>query len=150
MSSEDDRKQRMARRGSVMLAAITQSALKLNDMAARAKKVVEEKRRRAEFAMITSSAERWTWITDEKEGFIPAKILKEHPDGSLDVEFGVGRSVKTVKGDQIGPPIVRLGEVKSHVDGQCAGELAGRRLSAHRGLTANLPKQPRCRHGAHG
>jgi hypothetical protein len=123
--ADDDRKARMARRGSSMLTAITKSAVKLTDMAGRAKKVVEEKRRRAEFALIASTSEKWNWITDDKEGFVPAKVLKENPDGSMEVEFGVSRSVKTVKKTELGPPIVRLAEIKNHVDGEKRGQAAG-------------------------
>jgi len=123
--ADDERKARMARRGSSMLTAITKSAVKLTDMAGRAKKVVEEKRRRAEFALIASTSEKWNWITDDKEGFVPAKVLKENPDGSMEVEFGVSRSVKTVKKTELGPPIVRLAEIKNHVDGEGCGQAAG-------------------------
>lgn len=87
-------------------------------MAGRAKKVVEEKRRRAEFALIASTSERWYWIPDDKEGFVPAKVLKENPDGSMEVEFGVARTVKVVKQTELGPPIIRLAEIKNHVDGE--------------------------------
>lgn len=109
---------RGARRASNMLQALRQSAEKLTDMAGRAKKVVEEKRRRAEFALIASTSERWYWIPDDKEGFVPAKVLKENPDGSMEVEFGVARTVKVVKQAELGPPIVRLAEIKNHVDGE--------------------------------
>jgi myosin heavy subunit len=99
-----------------MLTALTMSAVRLTDMAGRAKKVVEEKRRRAEFALIASTSEKWNWITDDKEGFIPAKVLKENPDGSMEVEYGVSRSVKVVKKNEQGPPIVRVAEIKNHFD----------------------------------
>ena len=103
-----------------MLEAMAKAAVKLTDMANRAKKVVEEKKRRAQFAIIASTTEKWTWITDEKEGFVPAKILKENPDGSMEVEYGTTRSVKTISKKEVGPPIVRLAEVKNHVEGASA------------------------------
>lgn len=117
--SAEDRRARMARRGSSMLTALTLSAVKLTDMAGRAKKVVEEKRRRAEFALIANTSERWTWITDDKEGFVPAKVLREagpanDPAAALEVEYGVSRSVKTVPRAQLGPAIVRIAELRQH------------------------------------
>ena len=109
-----------------MLEAMAKAAVKLTDMASRAKKVMEEKKRRAQFAVIASTSEKWTWITDEKEGFLPAKILKEHADGSMDVEFGTSRSVKTITKKEVGPPIVRLAEVKNHVEGASVARLPPR------------------------
>ena len=86
-------------------------------MAGRAKKVIDEKKRRAQFAVIANTSEKWTWITDEKEGFVPAKVLKELPDGSVEVEYGVARAVKVISKKELGPPIVRLAEIKNHVEG---------------------------------
>jgi hypothetical protein len=107
---------RAARRGTLMLSAVSKAASKLGHAADRAKKVVEERKRRAEFAIISSSAERWQWITDPVEAFVAARILKDNPDGSTEVEFGVGRAIKTVKKTELGPPIVRMEELKNPVD----------------------------------
>jgi|APCry1669190288_1035285.scaffolds.fasta_scaffold39912_1 Myosin N-terminal SH3-like domain len=74
--------------------------------------------RRAEFALMASSTERWIWVTDPEQAFVPAKILKENADGSMEVEVGVSRTVKVVKKAEIGPYITRLAELKNHVDGK--------------------------------
>lgn len=119
----DERSLRMARRGSTMLPTLAKVAKavvatnRMQGMAERTSKLNEEKRRRAEFAMIASTSEQWTWLPDEKDGFIPAKILKTNPDGSVEAEYGPSRAVKTFKKTELGPPIIRIGEVRHHVDG---------------------------------
>jgi len=110
---------RAARRGSTMLMAVTKATLavtRMKDTVERANKLQEEKRRRAEFAMIVSTTEKWIWVTDEKDGYVPAKVLKENPDGSIEGEFGVARTVKVFGKKELGPPIVRINEVRNHVD----------------------------------
>jgi len=117
----------MARRGSTMLSVIGKTAVKMTEAAARARDRIAEKsateeaaaRRRAEFAIMASSTERWIWLTDEKEGYVHAKVLKEHADGGMDVEVGAARIVKTAKKAELGPWIVRMAELKNHVDGKC-------------------------------
>lgn len=118
-----------ARRGSSMLTVLTNSTAKLSAAAYRARMAVaekskaddearaEERRRRAEFALMASTTEKWIWLKDEREGYVAAKVLKENPDGSADVEFGTSRTIKTAKKAELGPFIVRMAELKNHVDG---------------------------------
>jgi hypothetical protein len=79
---------------------------------------VKKAKRRAEFAIFADSSERWIWVKDEKEAFLPAKILKENPDGSKEVEMNVTNAIKVVRSDNLGPPITRLAELKNNVDGK--------------------------------
>ena len=120
-SNVDDRLLRSARRGSTMLTKLTNAtvaSIRMQGMADRSAKSAEEKRRRAEFAIMASSSEKWVWVVDDKEGYLPAKVLEEKPDGSLQVELGATRVLKAVKKSEIGPVIARLAEVKNHVDGE--------------------------------
>jgi hypothetical protein len=145
--SAEEKKMRAARRGSSMLTALTKAtvaSIRMQNLADRANKTLDEKRRRAEFAMIAATSEKWIWIADEAEGYIPAKILNEKADGSMEVELGVSRTLKTCKKAELGPPIVRMAEMKHHVDGMAIPLEHSRRWCASFGYVEN------CRHGAHG
>ena len=101
------------------LAAVT-TAMKAK--AEHAKVVVADTRknkRRAEFVIFADSADRWIWVNDEVEAFLPAKILKDNADGSKEVEMNVTRAIRTVRKHELGPPITRLVELKNQFDGEC-------------------------------
>jgi hypothetical protein len=102
------------------LSTISSLASSLKGKAAAARNAVadvKKAKRRAEFVIFADSSEQWTWVKDEKEAFLPAKILKENPDGSMEVEMNVTNAIKLVRKADLGPPITRLAELKNNVDG---------------------------------
>ena len=78
-----------------------------------------QRRLRAEFALVAQTADKWIWVTDPEEAYVPAKILTEHADGSKEVEVNRTHEIKTLKKENLGPYIPRLAELKNHVDGAC-------------------------------
>lgn len=146
-----------------IISKATVASIRMQNVAERANKQMEEKKRRAEFALLSATSEKWMWITDPVEGYVPAKILKDNPDGSKEVEFGVSRSIKVCKKQELGPPIVRVAEVRAHVDGMSlpAGFTTQKKM---RCCTSDAPSTVfhdvvcthyacvllLCRHGAHG
>lgn len=73
----------------------------------------EDRKRRAEFAFISQAAEKWIWTADPEQCYVPAKVLKELPDGGMELEIGVSQTVKTVKKADLGPWILRIADLKS-------------------------------------
>lgn len=119
---------------------LTHVASALRVKAEHAKTVVADTRknkRRAEFVIFADSTDRWTWVLDEVEAFLPAKILKDNPDGSKEVEMNVTRAIRVVRKQELGPPITRLAELKNQFDG------ARRRSGGRRGQ--HLPRSPSAR-----
>lgn len=97
------------------------AASHLKAKAEHAKNVVADTRknkRRAEFVIFADSTDRWIWVQDEVDAFLPAKILKENADGSIEVEMNVSRAIRTVRKNALGPPITRLVELKNQFDGE--------------------------------
>ena len=70
-----------------------------------------EKKRRAEFAFISSNAEKWIWAPDPLLCFVPSKVTKENDDGSKEVELAAG-ALQLVKKADLGPWILRISDLK--------------------------------------
>ena len=100
---------------------LAQMAVALKGKADHAKAVATDTRknkRRAEFVIFSDSTDQWIWVRDEVEAFVPAKILKENADGSMEVEMNVTRAIRTLRKADLGPPITRLAELKNQFDGE--------------------------------
>jgi hypothetical protein len=110
---------------------------------------VKKAKRRAEFVIFADSSEQWIWVKDEQEAFLPAKIIKENPDGSMEVEMNVTNAIKLVRKGDLGPRITRLAELKNNVDGEYEANAAIRCSNVHaQTLILSTPRTNR--HGAHG
>ena len=102
------------------------------------------KKRRAEFALVATTTDRWIWVADPEQAFVAAKILQQFDDGSMEVEIASSRDIKVIKKAEVGPFITRLAELKNHVDGEsrcvCCGGLCvvARRLHFTRVGAARL------------
>ena len=102
----------MARKGSK--AALPKSE------ADRVREVAEMRKRRAEFALVAESNEKWVWVNDPEAAFVAARITKEGaPDGSIEVEVGLNKEHRVVKKTEIGPFITRIEELRNHLAGAC-------------------------------
>ena len=83
------------------------------------------RKKRAEFALVATTTDRWIWISDPEQAFIAAKILQQFDDGSMEVEVANTRDIKVIKKNDLGPYITRMAELKNHVDGEaCTGKRA--------------------------
>jgi hypothetical protein len=71
-----------------------------------------EKDRRAAFAFISSSAEKWIWVPDPVQAFLPSKVVKEFPNGDTEVELA-SSAIKLVKKADLGPLILRVSDLKN-------------------------------------
>ena len=105
---------RRVRRGSVSLTALTTSLI-FTKKAAKARKVVAERRRKTEFGFI-DHGENWVWVKDDVEAYLPAAVVEERKDGTVSVEVGIQRELRHVSKEKLGPPITHLPSLKIHVD----------------------------------
>jgi hypothetical protein len=80
--------------------------------AAAAAAEAEKKRRGAEFAFISQHAEKMIWTTDPVECFVPARVLKELPNGDMELEVGASAVVKTVKKADLGAWILNSADLR--------------------------------------
>lgn len=127
---------------------LVHAASALRVKAERAKTAVADTRknkRRAEFVIFADSTDKWAWVLDEVEAFLPAKILKENPDGSKEVEMNVTRAIRVVRKHELGPPITRLAELKNQFDGaRPPSRRASHLASLAPPITRRLPPQTWC------
>lgn len=113
--AEMQRTIRRMRKGSIPPQGMLKMMSNLKVRAARSRQAVAERRRKTEFGFV-DQGQRWVWVEDEKEAYVPAAIVEERRDGSVTVEIGIQRELRHVPKAKLGPTISHLPSLKSHVD----------------------------------
>lgn len=71
-----------------------------------------KRRNISEVAFTTGPSAHYVWVTDPELCFVPAKVEKENPDGSMDVEMYPSGTKRHLRKLDIGARIIRISDLK--------------------------------------